>query len=1029
LCTAAEVFSAGHYEENEFKLSNGKSMFEAPRLKDLGRNLVEAIGQAVDKAEDLPKMAPVLKSSGKTNMVKYGVSEMQYDIFEKALYTVLEKKLKRQWNPTVKDAWNSFYSEVSQLLKEGAADAGVAKGGAGGTETATQAVKRTWALVAKDLQGNGVVLFQELFRLAPSTLQMFPSFKDELDLYESPALKAHALNVMKAVGTAVDGMDDLLKLEPMLRDLGHKHVKYGVKDAHYDVLGKALLATLENALEKEWAPIVKAGWTVTYATVSKIMKEGAAGGGAVKAPTAGGTETPVQAVQRTWASVAQDLQGNGVTLFQEIFRIAPSTLQMFPSFKDELDLYESPALKAHVLNVMKTVGTAVDGLDDLLKLEPVLRELGEKHVKYGVKDAHYGVVGKALLATLEKGLGPDWTPMVKAGWISAFEKISSVMKAGANGDPPSAPAAGSESPTQAVQRTWALVAQDLQGNGVLLFQEIFRIAPAALQLFPFKDELDLYSSPDLQRHALGVMATVGKAVAGLNDLPKLVPFLEQLGLKHVKYGVKDPHYDVVGRALLATLQKGLGEEWTPAVGAAWSNVYKTVADTMKAGATGRVTKPPARETPAQGVQRTWGIVAEDLQRNGVLLFKELFRMEPAAVHVFPFKDELDLYESAPLKSHALGVMNTIGEAVAGLDNMPKLEPVLKELGKKHAKYGVKEAHYDLVGKALLSTLEQALGTEWTPLIKLGWTSVYEKVARAMKEGAAEETPSQAVQRTWALLAQDLQGSGIALFREIFTIAPAALQMFPFRGELDLYDSPKLKEHALGVMQTIGAAVTGLNDLPKLVPVLKELGQKHAKYGVKEAHYGLVGKALLTILQRGVGDQWTPEVGAAWTDVYGTVAAAMKAGAAEAPKPETPAQAVQRTWALVAKDMQGNGVLLFRELFGIAPAALALFPSFKDELDLYESAGLKSHALKVMQTIGSAVASLDDLPNLELVLKELGKKHAGYGVKEPHFAVLGKALMAMLEKSLGEEWKPLVRAGWTSTFEKVAAVMKQGASEG
>ena len=71
--------------------------------------------------------------------------------------------------------------------------------------------------------------------------------------------------------------------------------------------------------------------------------------------------------------------------------------------------------------------------------------------------------------------------------------------------------------------------------------------------------------------------------------------------------------------------------------------------------------------------------------------------------------------------------------------------------------------------------------------------------------------------------------------EIFTAAPAALQLFPFKDELDIYSSPALKTHALGVMKTVGTAVSMLDDLPALVPVLKDLGAKHVKYGVKDAH--------------------------------------------------------------------------------------------------------------------------------------------------------------------------------------------------
>ena len=82
----------------------------------------------------------------------------------------------------------------------------------------------------------------------------------------------------------------------------------------------------------------------------------------------------------------------------------------------------------------------------------------------------------------------------------------------------------------------------------------------------------------------------------------------------------------------------------------------------------------------------------------------------------------------------------------------------------------------------------------------------------------------------------------------------------------------------------------------------------------------MGQALLTTLKKGLGAEWTSEVEAAWTSVYGTVATTMKAGAAEADLSdsaaalkvtETPTQAVTRTWALVAKDLPAAGEALFR----------------------------------------------------------------------------------------------------------------------
>jgi hemoglobin-like flavoprotein len=85
-----------------------------------------------------------------------------------------------------------------------------------------------------------------------------------------------------------------------------------------------------------------------------------------------------------------------------------------------------------------------------------------------------------------------------------------------------------------------------------------------------------------QRKKLMHMLTL--AVKGLNRLEQLVPVVEDLGRRHVGYGVEDRHYETVGEALLWTLEKGLGPAFTPETKEAWVTVYGLLATTMKAAA-------------------------------------------------------------------------------------------------------------------------------------------------------------------------------------------------------------------------------------------------------------------------------------------------------------------------------------------------------------------------------------------------------------------------------------------------------------
>ena len=64
---------------------------------------------------------------------------------------------------------------------------------------------------------------------------------------------------------------------------------------------------------------------------------------------------------------------------------------------------------------------------------PAARELAKRHVDYGVKAIHYAPVGAALLWTLERGLGQQWTQELAAAWGTAYNVLSEFMIVEANG--------------------------------------------------------------------------------------------------------------------------------------------------------------------------------------------------------------------------------------------------------------------------------------------------------------------------------------------------------------------------------------------------------------------------------------------------------------------------------------------------------------------------------------------------------------------------------------------------------------------
>ena len=132
------------------------------------------------------------------------------------------------------------------------------------------------------------------------------------------------------------------------------------------------------------------------------------------------------------------------------------------------------------------------------------------------------------------------------------------------------------------------------------------------------------------------------------------------------------------------------------------------------------------------------------------------------------------------------------------------------------------------------------------------------------------TQIELVQRTFAVVAPLADDVAALFYRRLFEIDPSLQSMF--RGDMTA------QRRKLMVMLT--AAVKGLPRLDRLVPVLQDLGRRHADYGVIESHYETVGNALIWTLEKGLGPDFTPEVKEAWTTVYGVLAATMKAGAEE-----------------------------------------------------------------------------------------------------------------------------------------------------
>ena len=121
-----------------------------------------------------------------------------------------------------------------------------------------------------------------------------------------------------------------------------------------------------------------------------------------------------------------------------------------------------------------------------------------------------------------------------------------------------------------VQDSFAKVVPISEAAAVLFYDRLFEIAPQVKAMFP----------ADMTEQRRKLMVMLAAVVNGLGNLQSILPAASALATRHVAYGAKAEHYPVVGAALLWTLEKGLGDGWTPELAEAWGAAYGTLSGYM-----------------------------------------------------------------------------------------------------------------------------------------------------------------------------------------------------------------------------------------------------------------------------------------------------------------------------------------------------------------------------------------------------------------------------------------------------------------
>jgi len=122
-----------------------------------------------------------------------------------------------------------------------------------------------------------------------------------------------------------------------------------------------------------------------------------------------------------------------------------------------------------------------------------------------------------------------------------------------------------------IRESWQKVEAIGDAAAALFYDRLFEIDPSTRPLF---------NGIDMTTQRGKLLQALAMVVAGLDRLDSMVPVLEELGRRHVGYGVRRHHYRSVGAALLWTLEHGLVDAWTSEAEDAWAQAYALVSGVM-----------------------------------------------------------------------------------------------------------------------------------------------------------------------------------------------------------------------------------------------------------------------------------------------------------------------------------------------------------------------------------------------------------------------------------------------------------------